>query len=76
MAVKEALRHLMSGKTCLLITHDLHAALEADRVLILEDGQIVEQGKPADLLVGSQRYRDLCELKFSQYEDLNLSMKH
>lgn len=74
-AVKDALRRLMSGKTCLIITHDLYAALEADLVLILEDGRIVEQGKPGDLLMASQRYRDLCELKFSQYEDLNLSMK-
>lgn len=74
-AVKEALRRLMTGKTCLLITHDLHAALEADQVLILEDGQIVEQGKPGDLLVTSQRYRDLCELRISQYEDLNFLIK-
>ena len=74
-AVKDALRRLMTGKTCLLITHDLRAALEADRVLILEEGRIVEQGRPGDLLVTSRRYRDLCELKFGQYEDLNLSMK-
>jgi ATP-binding cassette subfamily B protein len=75
MAVREALRRLMQDKTCLLITHDLHAALEADLVLILEDGRIVEQGEPGDLMNRSERYRDLCELKFSQYEDLNLSMK-
>ena len=75
MAVKDALRRLMSDKTCLLITHDLQSALDADMVLILEDGRIVEQGKPGDLLIESRRYRDLYELKFSQYEDRDLSMK-
>lgn len=68
MAVKDALHRLMANKTCLLITHDLQSALEADRVLILEDGQIVEQGSPRDLLIASQRYRDLYELKFSRHE--------
>ncbi|MGA9773568.1 MAG: ABC transporter ATP-binding protein [Blastocatellia bacterium] len=69
MAVKDALYRLMADKTCLLITHDLQSALEADRVLILEDGQIVEQGKPRDLM----RYRDLYDLKFSHHEDGSLS---
>jgi ATP-binding cassette subfamily B protein len=75
MAVKDALHRLMSDKTCLLITHDLQSALDADLVLILEDGRIVEQGKPGDLLIESRRYRDLYEMKFSQYEDRDLSMK-
>jgi ATP-binding cassette subfamily B protein len=67
MAVKDALKRLISSKTCLLITHDLQSALEADLVLILEDGRIVEQGKPRDLLLANRRYRDLYELKFSQF---------
>jgi ATP-binding cassette, subfamily B, bacterial len=75
MAVKDALHRLMANKTCLLITHDLQSALEADLVLILGDGRIVEQGRPADLLVESRRYRDLYELKFGQYEDRDLSLK-
>jgi ABC-type multidrug transport system fused ATPase/permease subunit len=75
MAVKDALQRLMSDKTCLLITHDLQSALDADLVLILEDGRIVEMGKPGDLMIESQRYRKLYELKFSQYEDRDLSIK-
>ncbi|HKP12817.1 MAG TPA: ABC transporter ATP-binding protein, partial [Blastocatellia bacterium] len=70
-AVKDALRRLVADKTCLLITHDLQAALEADLILVLEDGQIVEEGKPHDLLAGSQRYRGLYDLKFSQYGNRN-----
>lgn len=75
MAVKDALDRLMANKTCLLITHDLQSALDADLVLILEDGRIIEQGKPADLLIESRRYRDLYELQFGQYEERDLSLK-
>jgi ATP-binding cassette subfamily B protein len=67
MAVKDALRRLMAEKTCLLITHDLQSALEADLVLILEGGRIVEQGRPCELMASNRRYRDLYEMKFSQY---------
>jgi ATP-binding cassette subfamily B protein len=73
MAVKDALRRLMANKTCLLITHDLQSALEADAVLILEDGRIVEQGRPGDLLAASLRYRDLYDLKFNRHEGGKLS---
>jgi len=75
MAVKDALARLMSRRTCLLITHDLQSALEADAIFILEDGRIVEQGKPADLLASSRRYRDLYELKFSAREDRIISAR-
>jgi len=74
-AVKDALHRLMANKTCLLITHDLQSALEADLILILENGHIVEEGKPAELMVKSKRYRDLRELKFGRYEDRELSLK-
>src|SRR2546428_8930255 len=44
MAVREALKRLMAGKTSLLITHDLQAVAEADLVLVLQEGRIVERG--------------------------------
>jgi ABC-type multidrug transport system fused ATPase/permease subunit len=58
-AVRDALERLMHGKTCLLITHDLGSAAGADRVLILENGRIVEQGTPLELLETGPRYRHL-----------------
>src|SRR5574341_316193 len=61
--VHEALTRLVAGKTCLLITHDLQAVAEADQVLVLEDGHLVEQGRHEELLARSRHYRELCEIK-------------
>lgn len=45
--------------TLLCVTHDIEETLSFDRVLVIENGQIVEDGKPADLLASDSRYRDL-----------------
>jgi ABC-type multidrug transport system fused ATPase/permease subunit len=58
-AVRDALRRLMRGKTCLLITHDLTSAASADKVLLLEEGRLVEQGHPLELMERGMRYRQL-----------------
>jgi ATP-binding cassette subfamily B protein len=60
--VREALDRLMAGKTCLMITHDLQAVADADEVLVLEEGRIIDRGKHAELLANSRRYRQLYEL--------------
>jgi len=49
-AVRNALQRLMRGKTCLLITHDLDSAANADRVLILDHGHVAEQSSPLELI--------------------------
>jgi ATP-binding cassette subfamily B protein/subfamily B ATP-binding cassette protein MsbA len=57
--VREALGRLMAGKTCVMITHDLPSIADADLVLMLEDGKVVDRGSPAELLGKSGRYRRL-----------------
>jgi ABC-type multidrug transport system fused ATPase/permease subunit len=64
--VREALDRLMAGKTSLLITHDLQSIADADLVLLLEAGQIVERGRHEDLIATSGRYRQLYELNVQQ----------
>ncbi len=49
-AVSEALLRLTQGRTTFLITHALHLAARADRVLVVGDGGIAEDGTPAELL--------------------------
>ena len=61
--VKDALRSLMEGRTCLLITHDLSAAAEADEIVWLEDGRVVATGSHADLVAKNPRYRRLSKMK-------------
>src|SRR5207302_3606931 len=42
--VRQALDRLMTGKTCLMITHDLPSITDADLVLVLEEGRIIDRG--------------------------------
>lgn len=72
--VREALDRLMQGKTCLLITHDLASASDADRVLILEQGRIVEQGEPYRLMKRGERFRDLWGRNFNRNKQLSVPL--
>jgi len=56
----EALRDLMRGKTCFIITQKIYTARSADRILVLEDGLLVADGTHDDLLRSSAIYRDIC----------------
>lgn len=50
LVVERALGRLMKGRTSVVIAHRLATALAADRVVVLADGRIVDDGVPADLL--------------------------
>ena len=60
-AVQRGLEQAMAGRTVLVIAHRLSTVQEADLIVVLENGRIVDQGNH-DLLIGRPgRYRDLCE---------------
>jgi ATP-binding cassette subfamily B protein len=61
-AVIEALEKLAEGRTTFLITHDLRLAARADRIFCLEEGTLLEDGSPAELLNGQSRYSALCRV--------------
>ncbi|HEY6225388.1 MAG TPA: ATP-binding cassette domain-containing protein, partial [Gemmatimonadales bacterium] len=63
--VRDALDRLMSGKTVIMITHDLPSIADADQVLLLEDGRISASGTHQELVASSHRYRELYEMKTS-----------
>ncbi|MFE5816865.1 ABC transporter ATP-binding protein [Streptomyces sp. NPDC056479] len=57
--VVQPLRRLMSGRTTILITHDLSLAPDADRVLVVDDGRLVEAGTHAELVARRGTYAHL-----------------
>jgi len=59
--------HLIEGRTALLISHRLGSARMADRILVLEDGRIVEEGHHDDLLAAGGVYAGMWEAQAAWY---------
>ena len=57
--VQKAMDKLMKGRTCFVIAHRLSTIVDADRILVLDHGHIVEQGTHAQLLAKKGFYYDL-----------------
>jgi subfamily B ATP-binding cassette protein MsbA len=64
--VQRALERLMQGRTSIVIAHRLATVRNADRILVLERGQIVEQGTHQALLARAGVYARLYELQFKE----------
>ncbi len=67
-AVQRALRTALAGRTSLVIAHRLSTIREADQILVLEGGRIVERGRHADLLAAGGLYADLYHTQFARQE--------
>jgi len=64
--VQEAIDRLLAGRTVFVIAHRLATIQHADRILVLERGQLVEQGTHADLLARNGAYARLHAMQFSR----------
>lgn len=64
--VQHALDALMQGRTSFVIAHRLSTILNADRIIVLKDGRIVEEGRHAELLARGGEYRNLYDQQFRE----------
>jgi ABC-type multidrug transport system fused ATPase/permease subunit len=65
MYVQKALANLMVGRTTFVIAHRLATIRRADKILVLEDGQIRESGRHAELIARGGTYARLHDLQFA-----------
>jgi ATP-binding cassette subfamily B protein len=65
VAVQRALKTALAGRTSLVIAHRLSTIREADQILVVDEGRIVERGTHAELLDASGLYADLYHTQFA-----------
>ena len=68
-SIQDALEQMMVGRTSIVIAHRLSTILKADRILVVKDGVIAEQGTHDELLELGGTYKELYETQFRQAID-------
>jgi subfamily B ATP-binding cassette protein MsbA len=71
--IQQGLKYLMQGRTTFVIAHRLSTIRQADQILVVEAGKIVEHGKHAELLALQGRYYDLYTRQHGLEENLFLA---
>ncbi|MFN4200129.1 MAG: ABC transporter ATP-binding protein [Fervidobacterium gondwanense] len=66
--IQEAVRELSKKNTVIMIAHRLSTVVEADRIVVVADGKIAEEGRHSDLLKRKGAYYKLYEIQFSKEE--------
>lgn len=61
--VQEALSRLLAGKTVIVIAHRMRTVENADKVMVLRDGVVAEQGEPAELLAAGGEFARMVALQ-------------
>jgi ABC-type multidrug transport system fused ATPase/permease subunit len=67
--IQDALQQLLAGRTALVIAHRLSTVRRADRIYVIDEGRIVEQGSHEALLEQEGLYHDLYERQFIAWEN-------
>jgi ATP-binding cassette, subfamily B, bacterial len=68
VAVQRALKTALAGRTSLVIAHRLSTIREADQILVVDDGRVVERGRHADLLDAGGLYAELYDTQFASQD--------
>ncbi len=72
MLVHKAIEHLTKNRTTFIIAHKFSTIANADRILLLDEGQIAHIGTHKQLMENSKEYRELYELQFGKIQPLAL----
>ncbi|HZW81964.1 MAG TPA: ABC transporter ATP-binding protein [Candidatus Deferrimicrobium sp.] len=67
--IQRAIDLVMKGRTCFIVAHRLSTIREADRILVIDEGRIVEEGKHEELLSKRGMYRRLYLNQFKEVEE-------
>ncbi len=67
--IQEAIEKILHDKTAIIVAHRLSSVLNADKILLFQNGRIVDQGTHDELLSRSPEYKKLVELQFLQQEE-------
>ena len=66
MQIQKAMDNLMKGRTSFVIAHRLSTIKDADLILVMKDGDIIEQGNHKELLAANGFYADLYNSQFDK----------
>ena len=67
--IQQALARLLKGRTSFVIAHRLSTITNADRIVVIHDGRIIEQGTHAELLANQGMYYELYRTGFQEQEE-------
>ena len=71
--VQDALDKLMKGRTTFVIAHRLSTIINADKIVVMENGEIKEVGNHEELLKNNGIYRKLYEIQFGKIEPIEIA---
>jgi ATP-binding cassette subfamily B protein len=75
-AIRQALHRLMQGRTTFIIAHRIQSVMQADLILVLDHGQIVQQGNHAELVTQPGIYRSIYLAQTRLEAELEKELSH